>query len=102
MDQSRLKLQDLLKTILGSDQVYFQPPTNVQMKFPCIVYKRDYAETAFAGNKPYRRTKRYMVTVIDSNPDSEIPDKIAELPTCAFNRFYTADNLNHDVFTLFF
>lgn len=98
----RLELQTLLETILGSRNVYFQPPANVQMQYPCIVYNRDNADTKFAGNKPYRNVKRYQVTVIDRNPDSVIPDKIAALPMCSFNRFFTADNLNHDVYTLFF
>lgn len=98
----RLELQTLLETLLGTPNVYFQPPANVQMKYPCIVYSRDAADTKFAGNNPYARTKRYQVTVIDRDPDSLIPDKIAALPMCSHNRFFTADNLNHDVFTLFF
>ena len=98
----RLQLQSLLESILGSSNVYFQPPANVQMKYPCIVYSRDAADTKFANNNPYRYTKRYQVTVIDRDPDSGIPDKIAVLPGSTFNRFFTADNLNHDVFTLFF
>lgn len=98
----RLDLQTLFENLLGSRNVYFQPPANVQMKYPCIVYNRDNADTKFAGNKPYRNVKRYQVTVIDRDPDSAIPDKIAGLPMCSFNRFFTADNLNHDVFTLFF
>jgi len=98
----RTELQTLLEQLLGSDNVYFQPPTNVVLKYPCIVYKRDLAQTDFADNSPYRYNKRYQVTVIDPNPDSEIPDKVAALPLCLFIRFYTADNLNHDVFNLFF
>jgi hypothetical protein len=97
----RLQLQSLLEELLGSPNVYFQPPANVQMQYPCIVYKRDRADTKFAGNNPYRYTKRYLVTVIDRNPDSAIPDKIAALPKVAHERFFVADNLNHDVFTLF-
>ena len=96
----RVELQALLEEL--APHVYFQPPTNVQMQYPCIVYKRDYAQTRFADNSPYSHTKRYMVTVIDRDPDSAIPDKVAALPMCIFNRFYTADNLNHDVFNLFF
>lgn len=98
----RLDLQDILVEILGSDQVYFQPPPGVSMEYPCIVYSRDYEETLFADDKPYSRKKRYQVTVIDRNPDSIIPDAVAELPLCSFDRFYTAENLNHDVFKLFF
>jgi hypothetical protein len=96
----RLELQTLLEGI--TDNVYFQPPENINMQYPCIVYNRDFAETEFAGNGPYTVTLRYMVTVIDRNPDSDIPGKVAMLPMCVFNRFFTADSLNHDVYTLFF
>lgn len=98
----RLDLHALLISILGSNNVYFQPPPNVQMIYPCIVYRRDDIDTDFADNVPYSKRKRYQVTVIDRDPDSEIPDKVLDLPTCIFDRFYTADNLNHDVFKLYF
>jgi len=98
----RLELQAILTEILETDQVYFQPPPTVQMEYPCIVYRRDYELTRFADDRPYSRKKRYQVTVIDRQPDSDIPDKIAELPLCVYDRFYTAENLNHDVFKLFF
>jgi hypothetical protein len=98
----RLELQAILIEILGTDQVYFQPPPNVSMDYPCIVYRRDYELVRHADDQPYSRRKRYQVTVIDRDPDSVIPDKVAELPLCVFDRFYTAENLNHDVFKLFF
>lgn len=72
------------------------------MEYPCILYKRDAADSQFAGNTPYRYTKRYQVTYISQDPDSEIPDKIAALPMCVFDRHYAVRNLNHDVFSLFF
>lgn len=98
----RLQLQSLLESVLGSGQVYFQPPANVHMNYPCIVYKRDNARTEFAGNTPYRYTKRYQVIYIGQDPDSEVPDRIAELPMCIFDRHYAVDNLNHDVFSIFY
>jgi len=98
----RIDLQALLEAILGSSNVYFQPPANVQMQYPCIVYARDSADSKFADNKNYRYTKRYQVTIIDRNPDSLVPDTIAQLPLCTFQRFFTKDNLNHDVFNLYF
>lgn len=83
-------------------RVYFQPPSNLEMQFPCIVYNRDSADTEFAGNKPYRYTKRYEVTIIDRDPDSPIPDKVAALPQCTHSSTFAVDNLNHDVFNLYF
>lgn len=96
----RLQLHQLLETFV--DNVYFQPPVNVQLQYPCIIYKRDFADTKFADDKPYSHTLRYMVTVIDSNPDSEIPNKVASMRMSLFNRFYTADSLNHDVYSVYF
>lgn len=98
----RLQLQALLETILGSRNVYFQPPTNIKLKFPCIVYERDNVTSFHADNAPYRAFLRYKVTVIDRDPDSLIPREVAKIPTATFVRFYTADNLNHDVFNIFF
>jgi hypothetical protein len=85
-----------------ADHVYFQPPENIKLNYPCIIYRRDSAVTKFADNRPYRYKKRYQVMVIDQDPDSPIPDKVADLPSCTFERHYTADHLNHDVFNLFF
>lgn len=101
MGRPRSELQTLLET-MGATKVYFQPPNNMQIQYPCIIYERDSVDMKYADNTPYSNTKRYMVTVIDRNPDSVIPDMVASLPLCAFNRFYTADNLNHDVYSLYF
>lgn len=98
----RLLFHEVLQTIMGEHEVYFQPPTNVEMTFPCIVYKRARADTKFADNSPYLHTKRYTVTVIDRNPDSEFPDKVASLSMCSHSTFFTKDNLNHDVFDVYF
>lgn len=98
----RLDLQALFESLIGNRNVYFQPPENIQMKFPCIVYNRDYAVTQYADNNPYHYKKRYMVTVIDRNPDSLIPDKIVGLPLTRFVRHYVTDNLHHDVFDVYF
>jgi len=98
----RLELQSVLEVLLGSENVYFQPPQSTKMAFPCIVYHPDNMDTQFAGNVPYSVTQRYQVTVIDKNPDSLIPMKVAHLPRCLYNRFFTADNLNHSVFNLYF
>ncbi len=98
----RLELQALLTSLLGSSNVYFQPPESIKMKYPAIVYTLDFQQTTFADDKPYTHRPRYLVTVIDANPDSLIPAKIAALPLCVFDRFFTADKLNHTAYRLFF
>lgn len=96
----RLDLHEILTGI--TQHVYFQPPTNIQMQYPCIVYERFGTSADHADNAPYRLTKRYQVTVIDRNPDSDLPDEVERLSTSQFDRWFASDNLNHYVFNVFF
>ncbi len=100
--KSRLELQSLLEELLGSRNVYFQPPESIKIKYPCIIYEKSDETNRFADNTHYARFKRYDITVIDKNPDSEIPDKIANLETAAFERQFIADNLYHNVYRIYF
>lgn len=99
---NRLQLQSDLETLIGNTNVYFQPPESKKIDYPCIIYSRNLEGVQFADDKPYSRKIRYQVVVIDRDPDSIIPEKIAGLPTCSFERHYTADNLNHDVYNIYY
>lgn len=99
---TRLDLHDVLIAILGSDNVYYQPPASFKMLYPCIKYSRSRVDIKRADNVMYSSQIGYQVTVIDPNPDSLIPGKILSLPLCSFDRHFTADNLNHDVFNLYY
>lgn len=98
----RLQLQNLLMSILGSNNVYFQPPASVKLKYPCIVYNRKNIDQIKADNIDYIRHTQYTVTLIGSNPESDIIDKLLDIPYCAYDRFFTSDGLNHDVFSLYY
>lgn len=97
---SRLDLHKMLVAV--TPNVYFQPPASVKMNYPCIVYSRRSASARFANDSLYAYKKSYSVTVIDKNPDSDIPDKVIKLPLCSFDRHFTADNLNHDIYNLYY
>lgn len=99
---SRPDLQLLLEELLESRNVYFKPPESVKMNYPAIVYALEDVENAHADNGVYSSFKKYSITVIDKDPDSLLIDKVVSLPTCRFNRYYTSENLNHWVFTLYF
>lgn len=99
---TRLDLQSMLEKILGSRNVYYQPPESIKLQYPAIVYSRSDIYNTFANDKSYRQTKAYELTVIDKDPDSKIVDKIAALPMCRYDRHFTSDNLNHDIFTLYY
>lgn len=100
MARPRLQLHDLLKEITAN--VYYQPPSGHRMEFPCITYSWDSDSKDHADNELYRHAKRYQVTVIDRDPDTELADKVLRLPHCSFERSFPADDLNHFVFNLFF
>ena len=72
------------------------------MEYDCIVYERKLIKPTFANNQPYLLHDCYQVTLIYGNPDSDLPKKVALLPMCVHERHFTADNLHHDVFTLYF
>lgn len=99
---TRLELQSMLETLLGSRNVYYQPPSSIKMEYPAIVYSRKNIKNNFANDNVYGQSRFYEIIVIDSNPDSVIVDKVSKLKTCKFDRHYKSDNLNHDVFTLFY
>ena len=99
---NRLNLQTTLENILGSRNVYYQPPESVKMQYPAIVYFRNGIENNHANDSFYNQNVSYEIIVIYKDPDSEIPLAVSQLPLCKFNRRYTADNLYHDVFILYF
>lgn len=102
MAKSREVLQALLEELLGSRNVYYQPPESVKLSYPCIAYERSGILMDAADNRAYQKYKRYTITYMDEDPDSDIPDRLQELEYCKFDRHFTADGLNHDVFTLYF
>jgi len=98
----RLLFHDVLTKLLGSDNVYFQPPPDRQMQYPCIVYERDNQSVLRSDNLVYNLRQRYQVTYIDQNPDGDPVDALAKLQFSAFNRHFVTSGLNHDVFSIYY
>ncbi len=100
---SRLELHNELCGLLGSDHVYFQPPSSVRLVYPCIIYHLSNIQDRRADDMAYTLTNGYEVMYIDKNPDNTMKTQMIEhFQKCRFNRFYTADNLNHYVFVLYY
>ena len=100
---SRLNLHKEFCEILNSKNAYFQPPSSVSMKYPCIRYKKSSPSINHADDKVYKLVNCYEGVVIDYDPDSKIPDTILEhFEMCSLGRPYSADNLNHFPFTLYY
>lgn len=102
MAKPRVQLQTILETVLGSRNVYFQPPESLELQYPCIEYERVGGHSLHADNSKYRYLKQYSVTYMDEDPDSEIPDRLLMLQYCDLSRTFKNENLNHWVFTIYF
>lgn len=94
-------LRKVMKDISGVENVYFQPPENLLLKYPAIIYSRSEIRNRPADDMVYSQFTFYELTVIDKNPDSLLVYAVASLPRCKFGRHYKSDNLNHDTFTIF-
>ena len=105
---SRLQLHEELINILGTrdekeSRVYFQPPEEHKMKYPCIRYSLSGIKSDRADDINYNSTNRYEIIVMDYDPDSEIHNKIlAQFPMCSFDRAYVVNGLHHKVLTLYY
>ncbi len=86
----------------GKSHCYYQPPADKKISYPCIIYKYLSDLDDFADNMIYKSSKRYSLTVIDTDPDSEILSRVKKLNYCIPDRNYSSDGLNHFVYTLYY
>lgn len=99
---NRLRLHnELLKFV---ENVYYQPPENLKLKYPCIIYNRDTDYRMSANNKKYDNgIKQYNLMVVDLDPDSDLFDRIESyFMMIQLNQRYVMDNLYHGSFKLYF
>lgn len=99
----RLDLHNLLIAQTGLTTVYFQPPSTINLSYPCILYARVDKDEKFAANALYASMDKYTITVIDPNPDSSIPENIAiGVPYTSFDRRFVSEGLYHEVYSTYF
>ena len=100
---SRLNLQEELCKILGSRNVYFQPPELIKLKYPCIVYSLSGVSKRNANDAMYTGINQYQVVTIELDPDGDLSSKLlAHFPMCSLDRPYTSNNLNHKSHNLYY
>ena len=99
---TREELQATLESLLGSRNVYYNPPQNLEMKYDAIRYSLSNIQSKYANNNKYSKMKCYDLIVISRRPDPAVVDKILELPYSSLNRPYTAENLHHYPITLYY
>ena len=98
---TRLELhEELLKFV---PNVYFQPPTSMQIKYPCVIYAKSDKDVVYANDTKYRSIQLYDLTLIEQKPDTDIADRIfTHFGYCDITQYYVADNLNHTKLNLYY
>ena len=100
---SRLDLHEELCALLGTRNVYFQPPESVRLSYPCIVYSRNGADMEHADNKMYNMVYQYSVQIISRDPDNDLAKDLANhFQMCRYARRFVIDNLYHDNIILYY
>ena len=98
----RVDLHHILEDTLGSKNVYFEPPESFKLTYPCIVYYLNGHYERPADNNQYNLKKQYSMTYITQKADDDMVDKLERLRYCGLIRPYTASNLHHYAYTIFY
>ena len=97
----RLELHSVLQELLGSSNVYYQPPESIKMHYDAIRYSKKTIDSKYANDRKYSMIDCYEIIVISRLPDNPVIKKLLSLPYCSYDRHYVADNLHHDVLTIY-
>ena len=100
---SRLQLHEEFCNILGSRNVYYNPPESVKMEYDAIRYSKSAPDIKRANDKAYAVVNRYDGVVMTYDPDSEIPSELLKhFSMCSLGSGYVVNNLNHFPFTIYY
>ena len=98
----RLELHSVFQELLGSSNVYYQPPESIKMQYDAIRYSKKTIDSKYANDRKYSMIDCYEIIVISRLPDNPVIKKLLSLPYCSYDRHYVADNLHHDVLTIYY
>ena len=100
MAKQRIRLSDVLNALCPN--VYFQPPGGHKLKYPCIVYSLKDLVPRYANNNVYSLESEYDLQYITRDPDDSVIRKIAMIPSCRMNSSFSADNVHHYQYSLYY
>ena len=100
-EKRRVELNSLFKKIVPN--VYFQPPENIKMKYPCIRYEFSNLDILHADNEKWLSTGvNYKVILITASPNPKAFDDIMLFKNCSFDRAIFSNGLYNYHFNLYF
>lgn len=103
-----IRLQEVLgtydknKPLNPNTRVYFQPPSNLELQYPCFVYQYENSVPVRADNTVHRFTDRYQVSYLTKKPLDTTYVKLLEDPLITFTSRYVSENIYHNVMTVYY
>ena len=94
-------LLGLLQKAVSHNRVYFQPPENLKIGYPAVVFHLSKIKLDHADDAPYKGAREYSVTLITKEPEPEVLDEILKIPYTTLDTTYISDGMNHFVFTTY-
>lgn len=94
-------LLNLLQRAVRHNRVYFQPPENLKIEYPAVVFHLSKIEIDHASDVPYKGAKEYSVALITKDPEPDVIDEILKIPYSSLDTTYISDGMNHFVFTVY-
>lgn len=100
---NRSELHKKLERLMGSSNVYFQPPASVQLSYPCVIYTLGTGDMKRADDSVYMYTYSYEVIFIYKRPNIDIVEQVLKtFSMSSIYRVYVSDNLNHYAFRIYY
>lgn len=102
-------IQQRLKD-LGIPNVYFEPPQNYKILYPCAVVRMGTISSRSADNRVYKLDNNYEIIYIRRQFDDQMVNAILvgdakhapPFSMIRHIRHYTAEGLHHDLYKLYF
>nr|DAE96127.1 MAG TPA: tail completion protein [Caudoviricetes sp.] len=94
-------LLHLLQKAVAHNRVYFQPPENLKLGYPAVVFHLTKIKVDHADDIPYKGAREYMITLITKDPEPDALEEILKIPYTTLDSTYQSDGMNHFVFTTY-
>ena len=98
----RQALHASLDTAFPDLEKYYQPPGDLLIARPCIVYERKALDPSFANNLVYSVGMRFQITILSDLPGYASNRNVYDIPGLIIldNRSFVTADVVHDVFTV--
>lgn len=106
------KVDEIISKVkaIGINHVYFEPPADIVMEYPCLRIKRATISTRSADNRIYKKDDAFDLIWISRLPDDEMSHTLldgsdevdAPFVKIRHIRHYVADGMHHDQYKLYY